>query len=154
MIQRVQSLFLFVGAVLLSLDLFIPTWKWTSGTDGITLDAFNITFQLGKIVTTKAFPYIGLGLILTILLSLYIILQFKNRSLQMKLCLLNALLIFGVTGLIYWGSKEAASLTLIPAPGDYTIAFFFPSLAVMLNLFAMRAIKKDEELVRSADRMR
>jgi hypothetical protein len=156
MIQRIQSLFLFIGAVLLSLDLYLPTWKWTSNSkiNSISVDAFNITYQWGKSISGRSFPYIGIGLIVTILLSLFIILQFKNRTLQMRLCLLNALLIFVVTGLMYWGSKEAQQFTILPSPGDFTIAFFFPSLAVLLNLLAMRSIKKDEELVRSADRIR
>lgn len=90
---------------------------------------------------------------LILLISLITIFLFKKRPLQMKLCTLIALLSFGLTALM-------VSVNYVSLPPDttisitYTFAVGFPMVNIILAFIAKRLIKSDEELVKSADRIR
>ncbi len=99
-------------------------------------------------------PYGLIGaLTLGILLSVYSIMQYKNRKFQMKLVQFAMLvqLVFGA--LIFYYADKMASLS------DTGELAYRPAVAVVLvNIIlyylALRGIKKDDALVRSADRLR
>ena len=130
MIQRVQSLFLFFSAILSLVILFYaPVMINTEG----------------EIVVIKNLQFPALFLLLSILLSIYSIFQFKNRIKQLKLVSFARvsitvsffLLIFNRDDLfdIYYGG----------------ILLIIPYVILLLSAYF---IKKDEKLVRSADRIR
>lgn len=86
--------------------------------------------------------------------SVYAIFLYKNRPRQMRLTLGMSILtflfavLFGVLGYFY--AKQ------LPVGTEVHLAFgsAIPLVAIPLLLLAYRAIKKDEELVRSSDRLR
>ena len=94
---------------------------------------------------------IPISFIVSALLAFVAIFIFKNRKLQFvigRLTILINLILLGV--LIY------VSLTL---PGEAAVSekgigMFIPVLAILLLVLANKAIKKDEDLVKSADRLR
>jgi hypothetical protein len=89
------------------------------------------------------------------LLSLFTIFQYKNRSFQVKLTNIGVLaaiaLIMGIF-FLYIPMIEK-KINIIP---DYSKAFgiYLPLVALVFMVMANRAIKRDEKLVRSADRLR
>jgi glucan phosphoethanolaminetransferase (alkaline phosphatase superfamily) len=98
--------------------------------------------------------YIAVLAIIVIVSTLYSIFQFRRRSLQIKLGLLNSLLLSALLGCIFLGIRQGNSWLPSPQDGKFLTGFFIPILCILFNMTANRYIKKDEDLVRSADRMR
>ncbi|HPN47329.1 MAG TPA: DUF4293 domain-containing protein [Bacteroidales bacterium] len=96
MIQRIQSLYLFVAAVLLTLALFMP-WASFFGQEGelFQIKAFKVEQILGK--GEQSFPFWALGVLLIIAaaLSFVCLFLFKNRRLQSRFCVFNTILLVG-----------------------------------------------------------
>lgn len=79
---------------------------------------------------------------------------FRNRFGQLKLGTFNLLLIVAAFGLEFFFSSKGEALLKPTLEGQFQPAFYLPTLALMLNLLANRFIRRDEQLVRSADRLR
>lgn len=142
MIQRIQSIHLLVAG-LLSGVLTQYTSVWTAASKDVYI---NDLFLGG--ITSLLIPVLFYS---SALLSIVTIFLFKNRQLQFVMGRLNIL-----TNLILLGVLIYVSLTL---PGEASVSekgigMFVPVLAILLLFFANRAIKKDEDLVKSVDRLR
>ena len=98
--------------------------------------------------------YIGILAILTIALTIFTILKFTNRLLQIKLSLLCTLLLSALVGLMFIAIRTGNKMLTSPEEGSFKIGFYLPIACILLTLLATRFIRKDEELVRSVDRLR
>jgi DMSO reductase anchor subunit len=91
---------------------------------------------------------------LSALLAFVNIFMYKKRKLQVKLALLTALLIviYYVTAMVYMNAF------LSEMDDSYTINMQFgiilPVIALIFDLLAVSGIRKDENLVKSLDRIR
>jgi peptidoglycan/LPS O-acetylase OafA/YrhL len=89
---------------------------------------------------------IGLGIFVSIF-------RYSNRKQQINICRAMIVLTFVlIITLLNGASKVVNSGTAENIITGYAV--LFPSISVVLTALAARAIKKDEELVRSADRIR
>ena len=164
MIQRVQTLFLLGVIICMALVVVFPIWEKMdeTGTIKYALDAFYWQeFQLEEAATeewnisaSKPTYYLaGIGA-LVCLVALFSIFQFKKRMTQVKLGALNAFLMMAYIALatyfIYQGENQIGS----DSRGTFMAGYFLPLGAMILNSMANRFIKKDEDLVRSVDRIR
>jgi hypothetical protein len=97
-------------------------------------------------------PVIALVLI-TSLLSFVNILFYNHRILQLRLCLINTILLIAllITMYIYY-SSTMGSLTAIHH--TFKIAAIFPLMCIVFTLMAFRAIHNDERLINSYNRIR
>lgn len=86
--------------------------------------------------------------ILSALLALISIFLFKKRKIQIRLCKYNAFLLIAFY-LVY-----AYSLFISLKSINLEYAFAFPFIALILDILAIKAIRKDEDLVKSWDRIR
>jgi uncharacterized protein YigA (DUF484 family) len=119
-----------------------------------TLDAFQLEhFQQGTETTSKPVFYIGGLAIISSILGFFSITRFKNRLLQIKLGALNSLLMAGVLGLIMLFSNQGEEY-IQGQGGEYLLGTYLPMAAMICNLIANRFIRRDENLVRSSDRLR
>lgn len=155
MIQRIQSLYLFVAAVATGLIFLFPL--------GETIDQDAIyqlgVFGLEKIAegqTTILFSTIALVILtgLSGALSLATIFMFKNRKLQVKLTQVGMLLSALLVAAIFYYVNEASSEIGAGAMMHYQLGIVMPIISLVFLILAVRSIKQDEELVRSADRLR
>ncbi len=91
-----------------------------------------------------------------ILVSFIIISMFKKRQLQIKLSQLNLFLQAGFLAAIFFVMDWAkVNMNLMEDPiVDYQLGTFLALLPLLLIYLAVRGIKKDEALVRAADRIR
>ena len=156
MIQRIQSLLLLVLAIAMIVLLFIPIWHETvPQTDqNLELTAFHLTGNAGtKPVSTQTIA-IGILAILSACVALYEIFQYKNRLTQIKLGMLNTLLIAALLGAIIYYSLFVGEEMNPAVEGDRELGFYFPLAGLILNSIANRFINRDEKLVRSVDRLR
>jgi len=149
MLQRIQSLYLLLSAICIAFMLKFP---FANFGDQVIFDAWGVTNEsnlvLHQLFDFPAYSIIGAVLIL----SLVLIFLFKNRKLQITLCRLNYLLILGLIVLLYMNIdklKEGLQME-----NTFEVGLYLPVVALAFNFLANRAIKKDEDLVRSLDRLR
>lgn len=143
MIQRIQSIFLFLSAAA-SLSLF--------GVPLATTDAPEATSNLfaDSQYTLSDDPILMGFFGLAAALLLVGIFLFRNRILQIRLSWLSIALLLGGLGYgFYLLSADSAQADAVPAFG-----LAFPIVGIVLAYLAKVFIHKDERLVRSADRLR
>ena len=77
--------------------------------------------------------------------------MYKNRKSQFMLGRLNIILNFILLGLFVYLSLNLSGETLVSEKG---IGMLLPIISIVLLVLANKAIKKDEDLVKSVDRLR
>lgn len=152
MIQRIQTVYLAISVVLLMLPVFL-NWNFaTAGDYQLTaISVSQITDGVAENVMSS-FPIAG-TIMLSLFLTIYGIMQFKNRKFQIKLVQGALLVLLFAGGIIFFYADKISGLA-----SDNTVSYS-PTLAVLaasaiLYFLALRGIKRDDELVRSADRLR
>jgi len=156
MIQRVQSVWLFLAALVLTCMLFLPLLiKSTNGSEFSIYSngLYEQKQDTGKSVLTKVEAFMPLAAtnMAAITISLLTIFMFKNRTLQKRLIIISILLVALLYVFIYIYKQNI--------PGDtghlkYGLGIFLPPVAIIFCALAFRGIRKDEQLLRSADRLR
>lgn len=155
MIQRIQSIYL-LFASLVMFGLFLFPLAHNIYVDGKDLDVtIRGVFQNVSGQPKQTETFLGLTIVTAIvaLLPLLIIFLYKNRKQQITLCYSTILVLIGYS---FWMAQ-----TVKHAIGAFTLEYanmgiglFLTSLAIILLIFAAKAISKDDKLVRSADRLR
>ena len=116
MIQRIQTLYLLVVALLTGATLLLPLAWFGSGAETFTLHAFALKDGAGEAVHST--PYMGALLAAATLLPLATIFLFKRRMLQLRLPELPGLRRYGVP---YAGDaarhRAACGLPAVRLPG-------------------------------------
>ena len=150
MIQRKQSIWLLLAAILTFLCFFLPF--------GINQQSYA-----GSEVITEINLYAKSDIVLTIiasvasLLSLLIIFLYKNRSMQMKLTLLAILLNLGLViyEFIIASQVDKGNKFIIGILGSQLyIGILLPVLSVIFLGMAYNGINSDDKLVKSTERPR
>ncbi len=160
MIQRIQSLYLLLISICSIVLLFFPIYSLVPGptsSDSSIYMFYMFGVQLIKDGTdsllVRYWPVTILNFLIMIS-ALLIIFKFKNRPLQLKLTgLLTILGILMVILLVY----ETSQLQTVFGANHYIMFGWVGSLIILQIIFArlaMVAIKKDDQLVKSADRLR
>lgn len=155
MLQRIQTIFLII-ATLATFSLFLPFLSLASlNGDLTTLSNSNLSVLDDGVFHTQDNGFLTLLAILAGALSGIAITQFKNRMRQLfltRFAIIANVMFLLLAVLFFYLDYE--NLT----QGDYAIDPEFGSLVVLMAIlfcyFAIRAIKKDERLVRSMDRLR
>jgi len=157
MIQRIQSLFLLLIITLGIVMFFVPVAEFVGNGATLKMSANHFQEYIGEEVVSKRFIGVGVLSALVIVLSIIITLLFKKRQLQIRLGKLNILLlaleltaIFLYTSSVQDHDSEKYSGVVV----DYGVGAFIPIVSMVLMYLAVRFIKKDDELIRSADRLR
>jgi hypothetical protein len=155
MIQRVQTVYLFLAAVFSGLMFFFPFIEMVDSNQYLLQFNYNGVFRLepdGNVLLQAALP-VTIIISTTLVLSLLAIFLYKKRVIQMRLCIYNILLLLGSMGLIYYYYSQIADKLSI-GEHAFRLAFIFPLVAAILNFLAFRSIRRDEKLVKSYDRIR
>jgi hypothetical protein len=136
MLQRIQTIYLTISAALLGvLYLWFPI----------------IVSEEGTVLVRNDEP-IMLGLIFGSILLVFIsIFSYKKRKSQFVINRLNIILNFFLLGVFVYRSLTLSGETLVSEKG---IGVFLPIISIVFLVMANKAIKKDEDLVKSVDRLR
>lgn len=136
MLQRIQTVYLIISAVIMGgLYLWFPL----------------VQDEAGAVVIERSEPLV-FGLIFTsIVLAVISILSFKKRQLQFVLNRLNIISNFVLLGVFVYRSLTLSGETLVSEKG---IGVLLPIISIVFLVLANKAIKKDEDLVKSVDRLR
>lgn len=135
MIQRIQSIFLFLAAIVSGVfsNLFD---LWKSGAEWMQANDYTVIYAL----------FIASGILAFINIFFY-----GNRKRQMLFNIINIFLNIVLVGLLVY------QLYNLPGDGlssEKGIGLFLPILSILLLWLANRGIIKDEKLVKSVDRIR
>lgn len=145
MIQRIQSVFLLLVAGLSAALFFTPIFSMRFS--GAAAAEVPYTIQSGV--------FASLTVVISAAIALVAIFLYRTRQRQMMVCRLNLLFIIASIGLILQASDTSA---LVKAGEQVVIEYhygvYLPIVQILLTLLAIRFIKKDDDLVRSADRLR
>ena len=153
MIQRIQSIYLFIASVFLFIPTLLPISQLyePSNQTMITMYALKIV-SLEKTTTSLGIISTGILLYLSIILGFTTIFLFKNRKVQLLLTSVIMILTFAICNLIV-----ANTYLLLPSPQaimSFKYVSVLPVVALILFFLAYKAIKKDDKLVKSLDRIR
>jgi len=165
MIQRIQTIFLTIVIASMVGFCFSKVWEKRNDktADEIVLTPVSLTYynasvgdnQLSNIsMAESSMLHILILAGIVSLLAFVSIISYKKRVSQMKYGFLNTLLLGIIIALLYYQIIEGDKILPHPVYGDYKIGFFLPIIALIFNVLANFYIKKDEDLVRSADRIR
>jgi hypothetical protein len=136
MLQRIQTVYLFLAALTSGGLIFVlQLWENSQGEPVYAQDNYTVFILF----------------LISALISLVTIFLFKNRKLQFVLGRLNILLNFILLGLfVYWS-------LMVPGESNISekgIGMLIPIISIVFLVLANKAIKKDEDLVKSVDRLR
>tara|TARA_B110000503_G_scaffold116746_1_gene176133 strand:- start:256 stop:687 length:432 start_codon:yes stop_codon:yes gene_type:complete len=143
MIQRIQTIYLFLASVVYGGLIFVFNLWNTLKEQIFVLDLFS-----EELLALKAIP---LMFIASSILSLVTIFLYKDRKLQFVIGRIIILINLFLLGLLIYLSLTLPGETSVSEKG---IGMFLPILVVLLIVLANKAIKKDEDLVKSVDRLR
>ena len=136
MIQRIQSIWLLLASVFTFSSLKFSFYSGIKPND-TALHELNATVTFFLLITS-----IALGV-----LALMNIFIYKKRKTQLRLCVLGISL---ETLLIFLYYRETATFT----QGTYSLTAILQSLVILAFGLAVRAINKDEKMVKDSDRLR
>lgn len=136
MLQRIQTIYLLLSALIIgALYLWFPV----------------VINKAGEIIVHKDEFVVMIPIFGSIALALLSIINFKKRQLQFVINRLNIILTFLLLGVFVYRSLTLSGETIVSEKG---IGMFLPIISIVFLVMANKAIKKDEDLVKSVDRLR
>jgi peptidoglycan/LPS O-acetylase OafA/YrhL len=158
MIQRIQSVYLLLAIAIGISMFFLP---FASITSGASVGSFKVLHLLdisvyeNDIIKTSTGIY--LPAILTtvfITIALVIVFSYKNRKMQIMMCKLNMLLLALLIALIFYQVDMLSYGSDAITKPIYHAGTYLPVIALILLYMSLKAIIKDDALIKSADRLR
>jgi hypothetical protein len=136
MLQRIQTIYIIISAIVMGcLYIWFPSLMDGAGNAVI---ARNEILVFGLIFVSVALATIS-------------ILSFKKRQFQFVMNRLNIISNFVLLGVFVYKSLKVSGETLVSEKG---IGVLLPIISIVFLVLANKAIKKDEDLVKSVDRLR
>jgi hypothetical protein len=153
MIQRIQTLYLLVSLGLIVLIFFLPVAELISGNNQLV--TFKATGFYDNGTGNHIISTVPVVIINSVIICIYFICIFlyKSRMIQIRLCVLNMILLAGLIGLFCFHLLFYLK-TVQNVDFKIGISFIIPVIAIIFTYLAFRGIRKDEYLVRLADRIR
>jgi len=155
MIQRIQSIYLFLATVaILALFVFPLAHNLYIGN---TLTTFKIDgeYAVNGATITRVTSFLMMTIVCVIMaiIPLFILMRYKERKQQIAL---SYGFILALIGFSLWMTNTIKGFTdgVTFRTDNYGIGALLPSVAIIFMLLAIRSIKNDEKLVKSADRLR
>lgn len=157
MIQRVQSIWLLLSGLIL-LTLFV--FPYINYMDLVGLGRRIYASGVYSFANNEAVrqDFYFLQMVYTILLAvfpIFIIFQYKNRKKQLQFIYLQIVLVIVLTIWMYVNASNVLSAyNQYVSAGNMGVGFFIPAISILLLGLAISGIRKDEKLIKSADRLR
>ena len=143
MIQRKQSVYLFLAAIL------------NAGVFYFDLYQYHIT-DAGPMIPVRVndhFPSLLIALFIT-LLPMVTIFLFNNRKRQIRISLFSLLGVIAFIAIMLCRVQGLSKLIPPPQSGSYWIGAVLPVISLVFIFLAIIGIRKDDKLVKSVDRLR
>ena len=161
MIQRIQSIFLLIATIVPIVLIFLPLGYVDTELARYVYNSISLKEMIPDGSSVIRLYYLAFCLFLTAALSAFALFSFKNRVKQMQIVSITMIVFLITLMLILWICPDIVFKKFFSARmEDYIFSFNTVPLLILIIVeaaclfFANRFIKKDEELVRSADRLR
>lgn len=161
MIQRVQSIFLLIAIIIPIVLIFLPLGYLTTDAAQYVYNSISLKENIPDGASVIRLYYLAFCLFLTSVLAGVALFSYKNRVKQMQIVSFTMIVFLITLMLILWICPDIIFKKFFGARmEDFTFIFNTVPLIIMIIIEAVclfmanRFIKKDEELVRSADRLR
>jgi len=152
MIQRIQSLYLLLITALLIAVLFLPFGVLIAQNEMYEYTAFSMKqLQTGTLFDLPVW-ILAVVLVFSATLAFVTIFLYKKRRIQKFLCLVN-----GLVMVLFYLIYAIFLFMFIDRTGAENVTNFgmaLPLISIILDYLAYDAIRKDEALVKSWDRIR
>ena len=157
MIQRIQSVFLVLVVLLGVLFSYLPILEFIGYETTYVMNAYKTVAVTDTTIVISKNMGVGVLQGLIAVVALIIIFLFKNRQLQLKLAKLIILFIaFQIAAIVMY--SDTAKIAIGPNANDVLMNIkmgaLLPIITLVLTYLAIHFIKKDDDLVRAADRLR
>jgi len=144
MIQRIQTVYLLIATLLSGgLIFLVDLWKTEEDKPFFVMDSFSSDVLM--LISMSVLFFVSA------LLTFIAIFQFKKRQLQFVLGRLSILINFILLGILVYFTQNLSGEMHVSVKG---IGLLIPIFSIVFVVLANKAIKKDEELVKSVDRLR
>ena len=154
MIQRIQSIYLLIASLLIGSLFFVPFIEIVNVKGEVYRFDSGGLYQEG--IQNPEVIFGSLSLIILCSISVTFILatifQYNRRVRQIAFSKFNIFILLALSGIICYDVWRCIHF----APGSYSLKVYllFPLIAIILIYLAIRAIIKDERLLKSVDRIR
>ena len=153
MIQRIQTIYLLVVALIMTIPLYIPIAQLLIPNDanynfytyGVVLIGENNLLQAHY----WALLIMNIFMIGVPLVNVFL---FKKRFLQLRLCIVEIILLVGAMILMWYHIHQFS--VQMNADILYKFSLILPVICIIFTYLAMRGIFKDIKLLKSLDRIR
>jgi hypothetical protein len=155
MLQRIQSIYLLLASFALYALFLFPL------VHNVYVDGKPLTIMVtgvfqnvnGQQAHTQFFVALAVATALIGLIPLIVIFLYKNRKQQIALCYSTMLVIIGYS---FWLAQTAKQImdNIQIDTHNWGIGLFLSSVSLLFILLAISGIKRDEKLIKSADRLR
>lgn len=155
MIQRIQSIYLLIAALCSGLLLAAPLYniETATATYQLFLGGMVQTNPKDTILTSQP-AILAVGILLS-LFPIIILFLYKKRQVQMRLAvsamMANTAMLLLLVGIV---NKSIDHITELHVKETYGFGLILPALSIVFLFLANKAIRKDDNLIRSADRLR
>lgn len=161
MIQRIQSIYFLISILIGGALFFIPLASVeTSVLEGVAVpeDIVQLYTRGYHSLQERLYELMPTYMLITalalhIVVTLAALLLYKNRSLQIKVAAGAAVTMIAFFGMMFYYAEAMVEVTKA-AGVDYGLGTFLPGISLILIWMALKAIKKDDELIKSVDRLR
>ena len=136
MIQRIQTIWMFLAALCAFLSIKLPFYVGTNA-KGVASYQLNGAENIFLLILCLA-----VGIVALVAIFLY-----KDRRLQMRLCVADILLEAALIILLY---RESSTFS----EGTYALTALLQAAIFFFLFFAIRGIRNDNRLIRDSDRLR
>lgn len=150
MLQRIQTLFLLLAAAAMLVASVTPLAFFMYNGDKVVFEAIGI--YLNEVLNDSTWGLFTLGMVSSVL-SLITVFLYKQRILQIRLSVFNAMLMIGFYlyfGFILYNLFPVENLVF----QKVGVGLIMPVIAIILTILAIRKIGADETLIRSLNRLR
>jgi len=159
MLQRIQSIFLLLVALSMIVFVMFPLWKKVDTKKNEVAEMSATRFvhssvDTVEVISEKNTIYIAVLALIAAGVAFYSISRHDNRLTQMKLGAMNSLIIGATLMLTFYHIWEIEKVLSPDTKGIYSYYFYAAIGALLFNMIANRFIRRDEKLVKSADRIR
>ena len=161
MIQRVQSIFLLIATIIPIVLIFVPFGFVDTELASYVYNSISLKEMIPDGASVIRLYYLAFCLVLTAGMSCFALFRYKNRVKQMQTVSLTMIIFLITLLLVLWVCPDILFKKFFGARmEDFTFTFNTVPLIILIVVEAVclfmanRFIKKDEELVRSADRLR
>jgi hypothetical protein len=154
MIQRIQTVYLLLVVIISIIAFFQPLASIVTSANVFDLSSSGFTINPPiETLHISAWGLLTVSIAIPVL-ALATILLYKKRKWQLTLSYLNFLLMdfyyIAIIATLWFADKQLA----LSSHWIYHYAFILQIVNMILTFLAIRAINKDEALVRSLDRLR